>query len=220
MNNLSFSSASKDVSISVGDALLNTTQREAGTGYIKKVWSKDKIDANLGTISVNKITKGVTWGAAYWQYYEDLDQITSASIEELSVSKNIFKVVIDDSGEKIIPIDESNIQIGDKVRIRLIIKSKRDLEFVHLKDQRASGFEPINVLSRYKYQDGLGYYESTKDASTNFFMDRLSKGIYVFEYDLRATINGIYSNGISTLQCQYAPEFNTHSEGRSVHILD
>ena len=117
-----------------------------------------------------------------------------------------------------IPIDALGIEIGDKVRVRLRIESKRNLEFVHVKDMRASGFEPINVISRYKYQDGLGYYESTKDASTNFFMDRVDKGVYVFEFDLRATVSGEFTNGICTLQCQYAPEFSTHSKGKRLSI--
>ncbi len=92
------------------------------------------------------------------------------------------------------------------------------MEYVHLKDMRASGFEPLNVLSGYRWQDGLGYYESTRDASTNFFISRLRKGIYVFEYDLRANNAGSYSNGITTLQCMYAPEFSSHSKGIRVNI--
>jgi len=87
-----------------------------------------------------------------------------------------------------------------------------------MKDMRAAGFEPENVLSRYKWQDGLGYYESTKDASTNFFMDYLPKGTYVFEYPLRITHKGDFSNGITTIQCMYAPEFASHSEGVRVMI--
>ena len=92
------------------------------------------------------------------------------------------------------------------------------MEFVHMKDMRASGLEPINVLSSYKYQDGLGYYESTKDASTNFFFDYLQKGVYVFEYDLRVNNAGNFSNGITTIQSMYAPEFSSHSEGVRLKI--
>ncbi|MBL4708632.1 MAG: hypothetical protein JKY48_09370 [Flavobacteriales bacterium] len=220
MDNLTLNSRYKNVFITVGKKTIEPEQTEAGTGYFKKVWPKEQVNSNLGSISVHKTSNGISWGAAYWQYYEDLDQITAASVEELSIQKNIFKVIVDGSGESMTPIDISGIQIGDKIRIRLSIESKRDLEFVHLKDMRASGFEPINVLSSYKYQDGLGYYESTKDASTNFFMDRLNKGTYVFEYDLRATVSGSYSNGISSLQCQYAPEFNTHSKGKNIKIQD
>ena len=97
------------------------------------------------------------------------------------------------------------------------LRSDRAMEFVHMKDMRASGLEPVNVLSQYKWQDGLGYYESTKDASTNFFFDYLPKGVYVFEYDLRVNNAGNMSNGITTIQSMYAPEFSSHSEG--VRIL-
>jgi len=106
----------------------------------------------------------------------------------------------------------------DKVRVRIEIHTDRDLEYVHLKDMRAAGFEPINVISTYKYQDGLGYYESTKDASTNFFMDFLAKGNYVLEYDLRVIHKGDFSNGITNMQCMYAPEFSSHSEGIRVVV--
>jgi uncharacterized protein YfaS (alpha-2-macroglobulin family) len=92
------------------------------------------------------------------------------------------------------------------------------MEFVHMKDMRASAFEPINVISQYKYQDGLWYYETTKDASTNFFMDYLPKGTYVFEYSLRASFKGDFSNGITSIQCMYAPEFTSHSEGVRVKV--
>jgi uncharacterized protein YfaS (alpha-2-macroglobulin family) len=87
-----------------------------------------------------------------------------------------------------------------------------------MKDMRASGVEPINVLSSYKWQDGLGYYESTKDAATHFFFDRLPKGVYVFEYDVRINIAGNFSNGITTIQSMYAPEFSSHSKGGRIKI--
>jgi len=92
------------------------------------------------------------------------------------------------------------------------------MEYVHLKDMRAGGFEPLNVFSGRRYRDGLGYYESTTDAATNFFFDRLRKGVYVFEYPLSASHTGNFSNGITTVQCMYAPEFASHSEGVRVRI--
>jgi uncharacterized protein YfaS (alpha-2-macroglobulin family) len=103
------------------------------------------------------------------------------------------------------------LKAGDELKVRLIIKTDRDMEFVHIKDMRASGLEPLNVLSCVRYQDGLQYYEATKDASTNFFLDRLPKGTYVFEYPLKVTYNGTFSNGIAEIQCMYAPEFRSHS---------
>jgi len=94
----------------------------------------------------------------------------------------------------------------------------RDMEYVHMKDLRASALEPVNVLSTYKWQGGLGYYESTKDASTSFFFNYLPKGTYVFEYPVFVTHAGTFSNGITTIQCLYAPEFSAHSEGVKIIV--
>jgi uncharacterized protein YfaS (alpha-2-macroglobulin family) len=119
-----------------------------------------------------------------------------------------------DRGKVIVPlVNKGSAKIGDKIIVRIELRVDRDMEYVHMKDMRASGFEPINVISTYKYQDGLGYYESTKDAATNFFMGYLPKGTYVFEYPLRVTHEGDFANGITTIQCMYAPEFTSHSEG-------
>ena len=87
-----------------------------------------------------------------------------------------------------------------------------------MKDMRASGMEPVNVISGYKWQDGLGYYESTRDVSTNFFFNYLGKGTYVFEYPLFVTHTGNFTNGITTIQCMYAPEFSAHSEGVRITV--
>ncbi len=89
---------------------------------------------------------------------------------------------------------------------------------LHMKDLRASAFEPVNVISGYNYQGGLGYYESTLDASTNFYFDYLRKGTYIFEYPLIVSQKGDFSNGITTIQCLYAPEFTSHSEGVRVVV--
>ena len=111
------------------------------------------------------------------------------------------------------PVEGSKLKIGDKIKVRIELRVDRDMEYVHMKDMRASALEPINVLSGFKWQGGLGYYESTKDASTNFFFNYLRKGIYVFEYPLFVTHAGNFSNGITSIQCMYAPEFSAHSEG-------
>ena len=100
------------------------------------------------------------------------------------------------------------------------LRSDRDMDYLHLKDMRAASMEPVNVLSGYKWQDGLGYYESTRDASTNFFISHLSKGTYVFEYPLFITHAGIFSVGIATIQCMYAPEFTSHSEGIKIRVVN
>src|SRR5690606_21219901 len=156
----------------------------------------------------------------HWQYFENLDKITQANTN-VRFKKQLFIQKNTSQGPQLFEIStETPITIGDLVKVRLEIQTDRAMEFVHIKDMRASGFEPVNVLSSFKIQDGLGYYESTRDAATNFFIDFLPKGVYVFEYDLRANNAGTFSNGITQLQNMYAPEFSAQSEGIQVHILE
>lgn len=197
---------------------LENVKVEAGTGYYKTSWASSEIKPEMAEVEISKKGQGIAWGALYWQYFEDLDKITSAETP-LSLNKKLFLKTNTDTGEEITEISsETKLKVGDLVRVRIELKSDRNMEFLHMKDMRASGLEPVNVLSKYKWQDGLGYYESTKDASTNFFFDYLPKGVYVFEYDLRVNNAGNMSNGITTIQSMYAPEFSSHSEGVRIMI--
>ena len=102
--------------------------------------------------------------------------------------------------------------MGETLVVRVELRSDRDMEYVHMKDMRGSGTEPVNVLSHWKYQDGLAYYESTRDTATHFFFAYLPKGTYVFEYDLKVFHKGEYQTGMAEIECMYAPEFSSHSE--------
>lgn len=209
--------------ITIGNQKIDPTkmkdvQVEAGTGYFKTSWPADEIKPEMGKVTVKKDTEGVAWGAVYWQYFEQLDKITPHETP-LKLKKQLFIEKLIASGKVIEPISEKNQPIiGDKIIVRIELRVDRAMEYIHMKDMRAAGFEPINVISTYKYQDGLGYYETTKDAATNFFMEYLPKGTYVFEYPLRVTHLGDFSNGITTIQCMYAPEFTSHSEGIRVKV--
>ncbi len=191
---------------------------EAGTGYFKTSWSGDAVKPGMGNVSVTNPNRNVAWGALYWQYFEQLDKITFAETP-LKLSKKLFREKVTDRGTVIEPVTEkTDLKPGDKIVVRIEIRTDRDMEYVHLKDMRASGFEPADVFSGYRYQDGLGYYQCTKDASTNFFIEFLRKGTYVFEYRLFVQHRGNFSNGITTIQCMYAPEFTAHSEGVRVEV--
>ena len=197
---------------------LENLKVEAGTGYYKTAWNASEIKPEMGEVKITKKGKGMAWGSLYWQYFEDLDKITSAETP-LKLKKKLFLKTNTDTGEEISEINtETNLKVGDLVRVRIELRSDRDMEFLHMKDMRASGLEFVNVISKYKWQDGLGYYESTKGASTNFFFDYLPKGVYVFEYDLRVNNAGNMSNGIATIQNMYAPEFSSHSEGARISV--
>ncbi len=222
MGNNAVEQDDKSIKVSVGNQVVLPTadlHQQAGTGYVKTSWSGEDITPDKAVVKVEKDTKGAAWGALYWQYFENLDAITKSDDKNLVIEKSLYKVITGADGEQLTKITPENpIRVGDKVRVRVVIKSDRDMEYVHLKDMRAAAFEPTNVVSSYKYQDGLWYYESTRDASTNFFIEYLRKGTYVFEYTLFATQRGTFSNGITTCQCMYAPEFSSHSQGETVTV--
>ena len=211
------------VDVTVGNTKIEPSKLEnakiqAGTGYFKTSWKHKAIQPEMADVTITKKGEGIAWGGLYWQYFEDLDKITSADTP-LKLKKKLFLKTNTDTGEQISEITKTTkLKIGDLVRVRIELRSDRTMEFVHMKDMRAAGLEPVNVLSQYKWQDGLGYYQSTKDAATNFFFDYLPKGVYVFEYDLRVNNAGIMSNGITTIQSMYAPEFSSHSEGTRITI--
>lgn len=216
--------ASPEVDIQLGQETISSKQQaaEAGTGYFKqKIEAKD-VKADMGNIKVTvKDSKGQpTWGAIYWQYFEELDKITAAKTP-LVLEKELYKEVNSDKGPVLTKITDGNeLKVGDKVKVRIVLRADRSMQYIHLKDMRAACFEPQNVLSGAKWQGGLSYYESTKDASTDFFFSYLPKGTYVFEYALFVTHQGKFSNGISTAQCMYAPEFSAHSEGINVKVTE
>ena len=122
------------------------------------------------------------------------------------------------SGKTMLPIEQTKLTKGDKVITRLVITTDRNLEFVALKDLRASCFEPVNQLSGCEWKEGVCYYQTTKDASTQFFFSYLPKGTYVFEYELWANATGEYTSGIASIECQYAPEFVSHTGGERIRI--
>lgn len=197
---------------------LEGSKVEAGTGYFKTSWTGSDITPQMANVTVSNPNRVSSWGSLYWQYFENLDKISPAETP-LKLNKKLFIERITVTGKVLDPVsDKTQLQIGDKVIVRIELRSDRDMEYVHMKDMRSAGFEPINVLSRTKWQDGLVYYEATGDAATNFFIEYLHKGTFVFEYPLRVTNKGDFSNGVTTIQCMYAPEFTSHSEGIRVNV--
>ncbi len=227
LNGSDWLSEEKVVEIKLGNTTIKSTddKNEAGTGYFKKRIEAEKVNPQMGNITVDvksannqSIKNSTSWGSAYWQYFEDLDKITSAETP-LKLVKKLFIEKNSDKGPILEAIKDGDIiKVGDKIKVRIELRSDRDMEYVHMKDMRASCMEPTNVISEYKYQGGLGYYESTKDASTNFFFSWIPKGTYIFEYTLFVMHQGNFSNGITTIQCMYAPEFTSHSEGVRVNV--
>ncbi len=184
---------------------------EPGTGFYERRFAGPDVKAKLGEITVKKVDEGVAWGSVHWQYLEDMGKVTPYQGTPLKLNKALFTKVNSRKGPVLEPV-KGALSVGDELVVRIELRVDRDMEYIHLKDQRGSGTEPVNVLSQYKYQDGLAYYESTRDTASHFFIDYLPKGTYVFEYSTRVQLRGEYQTGIAEIQCLYAPEFNSHSQ--------
>ena len=209
--------------VQLGEMSISPNTTDNGLGYLKKSIDAPFIKPSLGnitlTLSGSGPQTGPAWGAVYWQYFDDMNKISSSANNPLKLSKKLFVQRQTDKGIVLEPVAENAyLKIGDKITVRIELKADRNMEYIHMKDMRASSMEPVNVLSEYKWQGGLGYYESTRDASTNFFFGYLPKGIYVFEYELLVSNTGTFGNGVTTIQCMYAPEFMSHSEGIKVNV--
>ncbi|HEY3864176.1 MAG TPA: alpha-2-macroglobulin family protein [Verrucomicrobiae bacterium] len=200
-----------DVTMGGKDVTPKTAAKtEPGTGFYEVRFAPADIKPKLGEITVKKTDPGAAWGSAHWQYMENIEKVKPYEGTPLHLTKTLFTKANTARGPVLSPV-KSPLAVGDELVTRLELRVDRDMEFVHLKDQRGSGTEPVSVLSQYKYQDGLAYYESTRDTASHFFIDYLPKGTYVFEYSSRVQLRGRYEDGVAEIQCMYAPEFNSHS---------
>ncbi|MDB4921272.1 alpha-2-macroglobulin family protein [Mucilaginibacter sp.] len=191
---------------------------DAGTGYLKTTWVDEQVKPSLGKIEIKNNSANINWGAVHWQYLENLDKIISAQTN-IQLERKYYIQKQTDAGAVLLAVDATHQpKTGDLLKVVINLKADRDFEYVQLKDLRPSGTEPVEALSAYKYQDGLYYYQVTKDVATNFFISYLIKGSYVFEYQLRVAQPGDFSTGITTIQSMYAPEFNAHSNGGRIII--
>lgn len=206
------------VEVTVGNIPIKPEKTEAGTGFYEEKFVRNEVNPSMAAVTVKKTDAGVSWGSVHWSYLEDITKVTPHDGTPLKLEKKLFNRTFTKAGPVINPFKNDPLSVGDEVVVRLVLRTDRDMEYVHLKDHRGSGTEPVNVLSRYKYQDGLGYYESTKDTATHFFIDYLPKGTYVFEYPVRVQLKGKYPTGFANIQCMYAPEFNSHSENITLEV--
>ena len=195
------------VEITLGKEVIRTPADDA-IGYIKKTVSGDVM--NIKKVSVDKEGTGMGWGAVYAQYLESMDQIGEQG-NGLSVSRQLYKG--DEALNESVPL-----KVGDKITVRLTVKADRDMDFVQIKDDRAACMEPLQAVSGFRWGNGLGYYQATKDASTQFFIDQMRKGTYVIEYQVYVNRTGEYQAGIATVQSAYAPEFGGHTGGYRVMV--
>lgn len=203
---------------------VETDKDMAVLGYIHNSYDSGSIVDSLSTLAIIKNTRGIAWGGVYAQYTLPLDKITSSAAvntrngQSLNIRRELYIERTENGKNVRFPINKVVAQVGDKLVSRLIVKADRDMDFVQIKDGRAACAEPVEVLSGYYPGDGIGYYQSTKDASTNYYCDRMKKGTYIFENTSYIDRAGRYTSGMATVQCAYAPEFISRANPETINV--
>ena len=202
--------------VTLGGKEVPKANAEAGTGlYTHKVPAKE-IKPEMGAITFSNDAKGgVAWGGVHWSYFEDVLKVRAHEPKELHVEKKYYRKVRGPQGTRLAPV-EGALEVGDELVARIVLTSDRVFEYVHVQDERPACAEPVDVLSRYRWQDGVGYYQSTRDTATHYYIDRLGKGTFVLETSFRVQQRGTFVGGLATVQCMYAPEFTAHSAAERV----
>lgn len=192
---------------------IQQVQKDNPVGVIQVHWEGGDPDQPASPILIENKNEQVLWGGIFMDYLEVADQVKNYQTAPIRIDRKYFQQEKGKANNVLNPIDLRGLHVGDKVTMRIKLEVDRNMDYVHFSDMRPSGFEPVEVISTYRWRDGLGYYQSTRDDATHFYFDHLPKGSYILEYDCKVQHAGSYSSGISTLQCMYAPEFTAHSDG-------
>lgn len=217
-----FTNVNKEVIISIGDKKIKKevlNEATDATGYVKYSLQKNEITNATSKVEIKNNSSVPGYGGIYWQYFENIENIKSNSNDGLTIKKELFKNVNTTVGDTLLPIQTQKLTLGDLVTIRLTVTVSEDLSYLHLKDLRASCFEPVDVISTYNWNP-TSHYKSTKDIATHFFFDSLKKGKYTFEYQVRVNNAGEFNDGIATLQSMYSPEFSTNSTSTKIKTFE
>ena len=207
----------RDTEVTVGGQPVPAVESEPGTGFFERRWGADEIRPSLAEVQVRKPDRGTAWGGLHWQYFGDLAQAAATREGELRVAKRLFVKRDSPAGPRLFPVD-GPLRVGEALVSRLEVRADRDFEYVHLRERRGSGTEPVAVRSEYRFAEGLAFYESTRDTATDFFFDRLPAGTYVFETSARVQHRGEYPTGPAEIRCVYAPEFGGRSESVALRV--
>ncbi|MBR5844526.1 MAG: hypothetical protein IKY75_08130 [Bacteroidaceae bacterium] len=198
-----------------GDTPLPQASKEEQTiGYVQYVRSGKDVDVADARLVVSNHDDKPSWGAIYWQYSANIADIESHNVDEIGVRRSYY---VERNGE-LIPIENTQLAVGDEVTVRMTIKTDRDMQYMVLADARPACFEPQVQLPQYNYAQGLYYYSVPGDASNNFYIEYMPRGVYAVEYKVYVDRPGIYQAGVATVQSYYAPQFASHTAGAEIEI--
>ena len=207
----------KEVTLRFGNTPINTEGGVAGTGFIQRRWDASEVTPEMQQLTVNNPTNHLVWGGLFRQYFVPIDEVKSDE-SGFTIKRELFVETVDDNGKKLVPVGKQALKVGDKLTVKITFTNQQDMSFVFVKDLRASGFEPIEQISHYEYNDRMSYYQSNTDTDMEFFIERLPKGTHQLEYSMFVTKEGYLNNGYALIQCQYAPEFSAYSDGMKVRV--
>ena len=233
----------KEVTLHFADTPINTEGGVAGTGFIQRRWNANEVTQEMRQLTVNNPTNHLVWGGLFRQYFVPIDEVKSDE-SGFTIKRELFVETVDGNGKKLVPVgtalrrpstssgtaqgpakakvvepvETPTLKVGDKVTVKITFENKQDMSFVFVKDLRAAGFEPIEQISHYEYNDRMSYYQSNTDTDMEFFIEHLPKGTHQLEYSMFVTKEGNLSNGYALIQCQYAPEFSAYSDGMRIRV--
>lgn len=157
-----------------------------------------------------------SWGSVYIQYIGEMAGVKASSCDDISIEKQLYRLAPDGTG--IHAVDASDLSVGDLVKVELLIKCERDIDYVAIEDRRPACFEPVEQLPRPIWSEGICFYRENRDAATNIFVTRLHKGVYRLSYEMRVNNAGTFTSGVATLQSQYCPALSAHSSGAVITV--
>ena len=223
----------KEVTLRFGNTPISTEGGVAGTGFIQRRWNANEVTEEMRQLTVNNPTSHLVWGGLFRQYFVPIDEVKSDE-SGFTIKRELFVETVTDKGKVLVPVEPAlrpfegpqgpqaqgpgSLKVGDKLTMKITFTSQQDMSFVFVKDLRAAGFEPIEQISHYEYNDRMSYYQSNTDTDMEFFIERLPKGTHQLEYSMFVTKEGYLNNGYALIQCQYAPEFSAYSDGMKVKV--
>ena len=223
----------KEVTLRFGNTPINTEGGVAGTGFIQRRWNANEVTSDMRQLTVNNPTNHLVWGGLFRQYFVPIDEVKQSEAG-FTIKRELFVETVDEKGKKLVPIGTAfrqaqrpevpepvegpTLKVGDKITVKLTFTNEQDMSYVFVKDLRAAGFEPIEQISHYEYNDRMSYYQSNTDTDMEFFIEFLPKGTHQLEYSMFVTKEGHLNNGYALIQCQYAPEFSAYSDGMKIRV--
>ncbi len=188
-----------------------------GTGYFKYTFEAQEIKNDMYKVKITKHdNKNIAWGAVYWQYSEDIGKVNPAG-DKIRIKREIYKQTSKHGKKVYTKVENTTLKPGDKIKIRLVVSSDREMQYICVRDYRPASFEPVQTASGYNFYR-RGYYKVVKDECTEFYFRHFPKGTFYLEYEAYVKYKGEFTGGYSVAQSMYSPEFVSNTKGISVSV--